>query len=56
MFYNWLGDYAPWLIPGSSVSVERVRELLEPHTTSADASDDAAALHSRRRHDERSGG
>lgn len=43
-FYNWLVDYAPWLIPGSSVTVDRVRELVEPHTTSADASDDARAL------------
>ena len=48
-FYNWLVDYAPWLIPGSSVSVERVRELVEPHTTSADASADAFARHQNRR-------
>jgi len=33
-FYNWLVDYAPWLVRGSTASIDAVRALLEPHTFS----------------------
>ena len=57
-FYNWLVDYAPWLVPRSSASIERVRELVEAHTTSAEASDDPGrrAPRQRRQRHERSDG
>ena len=35
-FYNWLVDYAPWLVPRSAQSIDRVRELVAPHITSAE--------------------
>jgi hypothetical protein len=35
-FYNWLVDYAPWLVRLSSPSIERVRELVAADIASAD--------------------
>ena len=57
-FYNWLVDYAPWLVPRSSVSIERIRELVDAHITSAEASDDRGrgAPRQRRQRHERSDG
>ena len=57
-FYNWLVDYAPWLVPRGSASIERVRELVEAHTTSAEASGDreGRAPRQRRQRHERSDG
>ena len=57
-FYNWLVDYAPWLVPRSSASIERVRELVEAHITSAEASDNPGrrAPRQRRQRHERSDG
>jgi hypothetical protein len=58
-FYNWLVDYAPWLVPRSSASIERVRELVEAHTTtSAEVSVDRGrrAPRQRRQRHERSDG
>ena len=48
-FYNWLVDYAPWLVPRSSASIERVRELVEAHTTSAEVSVDRGRVPRQRR-------
>ena len=48
-FYGWLVDYAPWLVPRSSVSVEQVRALVDPHTTSADEAGDLAGKSRRQR-------
>ena len=58
LFYNWLVDYAPWLVPRSSASIERVRELVEAHTPTAEASGDRGrrAPGQRRQRHERSDG
>ena len=48
-FYNWLVDYAPWLVPRSSVSVDHVRALVEAHITSADEPSDLAGRSRRQR-------
>jgi hypothetical protein len=52
-FYNWLVDYAPWLVPRSSVSVDQVSALVEAHTTSADEAGDLARKSRRPRLPER---
>jgi len=64
LFYNWLVDYAPWLVPRSSASIERIRELVDAHTTSVEASGDSGdsgdsgrrAPRQRRQRQERSDG
>ena len=52
-FYDWLVDYARWLVPRSSVSVDHVRALVEAHTISADEPDDRARKSRRQRLPER---
>ena len=52
-FYNWLVDYAPWLVRRSAVSIDHVRALVEAHTISADDPGDLARKSRRRRLPER---
>jgi hypothetical protein len=35
-FYDWLVSFAPWLVGVSTMSVDRVRRIVEPHSTSSD--------------------
>jgi hypothetical protein len=35
-FYQWLVDYAPWLLPPGTSSADHVRAIVEAHTISPD--------------------
>lgn len=36
-FYNWLVEYAPWLVPPGAASLDRIRALVEAHTVNSDS-------------------
>jgi hypothetical protein len=35
-FYEWLVDYAPWLLPADAALFDYVHAVVEPHTISPD--------------------
>jgi hypothetical protein len=48
-FYQWLIEYAPWLLPAGGGTIDDVRSVVEAHTISADELQDSVAKARRRR-------
>ena len=48
-FYHWLVDYAPWLVPARSMSLDQVRALVATYMVNTDSSREPVRRVPRRR-------